>query len=415
MAEVKVKTNLRQHEGISVLSFTYWFLWETEQPLTRLLFPDGSPYLLPITLSLGAIFCLLAFISSASGGAKHAWPRKAKWILIYLAWMGVSLLWTYAHSFTFAAAVYISTVTSVAAAILLRREWNGLESALSGIIGGCGALVIMEIAALLQNPDVFAEEHMVHTGTSVNANLFGFRLALGAIACVVYALHGRKQYLYLAGVFTGALIATTSKSGIGLFFVIMLVYIFRTRATRKMKIALAGLILLGGIVGLPFALSYIEAYNARDMGVTLTGRIPLWQNIIDRIAVRPVIGYGFLSVVDISDTSWQPIHAHNDFLQQWVTLGIPGLILAIWLYVLVWRRLRRSKSIYARIGFLWLVFAVVRGLIDSDMVYFGFTLQLMVLFLYPLPRTVRIQSRAKVRTKQVRRLVSTVRPASEPA
>jgi exopolysaccharide production protein ExoQ len=68
----------------------------------------------------------------------------------------------------------------------------------------------------------------------------------------------------------------------------------------------------------------------------LTGRTELWSFVIDMIAKRPMLGYGFSGfwmgasqeTLDAQNQlGWNPIYAHNGYLEILLSLGFVGLIL----------------------------------------------------------------------------------------
>jgi len=86
-----------------------------------------------------------------------------------------------------------------------------------------------------------------------------------------------------------------------------------------------------------------------------TGRTDIWQFAIDNIRVRPLFGHGFGAFWETPFTYFQPIvegsevafasHSHNGFLDLALTIGIPGLALAlIWTLVLPLRDFQRCKE-----------------------------------------------------------------------
>jgi O-antigen ligase len=69
--------------------------------------------------------------------------------------------------------------------------------------------------------------------------------------------------------------------------------------------------------------------------VTLTGRTPLWDILIPMGLKKP-FGYGFgafwlgwkgPSAIVWSKVAWMPTMAHNGFIDLWLDIGFPGVIL----------------------------------------------------------------------------------------
>lgn len=92
------------------------------------------------------------------------------------------------------------------------------------------------------------------------------------------------------------------------------------------------LVALGGCVLV--CTSFILPALGRD--VSLTGRTDVWAAVINCIADRPLLGYGFYafwlglhgeSAVVLRTTRWFFGYAHNGLLEIWLQLGIIGVIL----------------------------------------------------------------------------------------
>ena len=104
---------------------------------------------------------------------------------------------------------------------------------------------------------------------------------------------------------------------------------------------------------------YLESVKAVDTVIltdpTFTGRNDIWQFAIDNIRDRPWLGHGFGAFWQIPVTVFQPSsegsmattasHAHNAFLDLTLTIGIPGMLLAVlWTLVLPFVDWQRSRA-----------------------------------------------------------------------
>jgi O-antigen ligase len=78
-----------------------------------------------------------------------------------------------------------------------------------------------------------------------------------------------------------------------------------------------------------------------DKDVTLTGRVPLWENLIPIALESPLVGHGYAAtfggyfspVHEVwIQNRWNPSHAHNALLQIWLELGIVGVVLFLAIY-----------------------------------------------------------------------------------
>ncbi|GJE18676.1 O-antigen ligase family protein [Methylobacterium marchantiae] len=96
---------------------------------------------------------------------------------------------------------------------------------------------------------------------------------------------------------------------------------------------------VGTVVSEPLA----AMVRALPVDSTFTGRTDVWQFAIDALASRPLTGYGFsafwnnVTVRAASDdgSSWAGYasHSHNSYLDTAVTLGLPGLVLVLAIFV----------------------------------------------------------------------------------
>jgi O-antigen ligase len=94
-----------------------------------------------------------------------------------------------------------------------------------------------------------------------------------------------------------------------------------------------GIVLLGAFI--LFASDVFFAILGKD--ATLTGRTKIWSAVMREIEDRPWLGYGYQAVWG-DKTGWGPFawisknagfqaqHAHNSWLEQWLGLGLLGLV-----------------------------------------------------------------------------------------
>jgi O-antigen ligase len=103
-------------------------------------------------------------------------------------------------------------------------------------------------------------------------------------------------------------------------------------------------------------------------------RLVLWEAIVDRIEVRPWLGYGFGRRVladDLARELGNPLlaHAHNMFASQWLQTGLVGtLLFTAILVVLLYRYVRFLVSRDDTLAFIGLVgLAVVTGFVVKNL------------------------------------------------
>jgi O-antigen ligase len=208
-------------------------------------------------------------------------------------------------------------------------------------------------------------------------SVFGTLMAL-------YLGHKEPNWRWPAFWLTLTLIRSVSKTSIAAFCVAMIFYLFKdaamTRAT-KIKITIAGLIIIGSLTGL--LVRYADNYTESVDPTTLTGRTVIWGATSDLAIEKPFLGYGFYAyrfVVPPFGT-FEATHAHNEILQQFFALGALGVVLVIGLYWTIFRQIRRAPpSTLKTFAATVLIFALVHGITDTLPFDLSFLLWLMAMF-----------------------------------
>ncbi|MDH3679846.1 MAG: O-antigen ligase family protein [Acidimicrobiia bacterium] len=197
------------------------------------------------------------------------------------------------------------------------------------------------------------------TGVFSQKNALGYTAALGLPTLVVAARAwrpGRLVFYPTAAAQIALLLGSESKTmlvaALGPTCLMAVYHLFRSRKTLRGAVMLS----LGGsaVFTLAFATANIGLL-ARwlDKDVTLTGRVPLWENLIPIALERPLLGHGFgatfagyfspIHEVWIQNL-WNPSHAHNALLQIWLEMGMIAVVLFLILYT---RALTRAIKIVA--------------------------------------------------------------------
>jgi O-antigen ligase len=168
-------------------------------------------------------------------------------------------------------------------------------------------------------------------------------------------------------IFIGLFVARARSAGLGILIVVLSsIFLLLTRS--KTSLAILPMTLLAAalithvrrpVVGIAFALSVVAVFNVLSIGSiylepvrhvldailtdsSFTGRTDIWQFALDHVAQRPITGYGFAAFWGSKEVVygmgegyvWANVaaHAHNDYLNLALTVGIPGSILVtLWL------------------------------------------------------------------------------------
>ncbi len=150
--------------------------------------------------------------------------------------------------------------------------------------------------------------------------------------------------------------------------------------------ALLGLLLAGAliVIGLRGDSGVSGIGSAATMGrgedvESLTGRLPLWDVILDQAKGREILGFGYgafwnntVNEIIFSELFWYAGHSHNSYLEILVNIGIVGLSLVVLLGMATFVRASKlaystSRPEYAIFAAI-LVAAFVNGIAESGFV-----------------------------------------------
>jgi hypothetical protein len=185
-------------------------------------------------------------------------------------------------------------------------------------------------------------------GPFPNRNNFGGLAALGAVLTFasVYDLFRRRSgwwalhALCLVPIIW-ALVANTSRAGIGLFFLGLMAWMafasFSKRSARRMGVAAALLITLVTVVIL-FGQHILNRVNLlkADGAIHDDARVHVWSDCISLIKNSPILGSGLGNFADIFpfyqtyyDSIARYIHPENDWLWNAAEVGAPAVLMVV--------------------------------------------------------------------------------------
>jgi O-antigen ligase len=173
-------------------------------------------------------------------------------------------------------------------------------------------------------------------------NTLGRLMAIGAILFALYSMsQNKRKWVAWTGVFFLAslvLLAKSVTSFAALLTVLGTLPLLLTLRWRQ-NVSAIPVIWTGSMLVSMTVLTVLIA-NAEPLlatigkNPTLSSRLPLWGRVLEYIAERPLLGYGYsgfwsvggkLSPRIILTNLWIPDHAHSGFLDLWVELGLVGL------------------------------------------------------------------------------------------
>ncbi len=328
---------------------------------------DASPDLSPVTsvVSFG-IYALAALALLFYLRALPAMLRNAGMVLWLPLLALASVAWSQDPSITLRRAVVLLVVSTIGAcfgAIYSVQELTKLVTITAFLI--CVATLLLAPVA----PGIVRDS--VNTGAW--KGLFTHKNAQGVFMALalVSAVHSRfEQYPWFryATIFLTGLLLLLSRSATSLLaalitFAVLPLWKLTRVPIRQVVLALAGFAVIAGAAA--FVLGHYSTELAGVFGkdTTLTGRTELWALILQSIARRPILGYGYNafwlgmkgeSLSIIAASGWVVYHAHNGLLDVLLGLGVVGGALFLFTYLkmigMIISHTRRSGS---TMGELW--------------------------------------------------------------
>lgn len=377
------------------ITFLFWFWWAFRVSIIFLFFQHDPA---KGTLAGGALTLLFLYslileaLSSKNVHAKNILRvTGVKLIFAYALWAGLSLLWSTADPITSACGYWFLMVADLGVVSLLcsiGRNTTIFDSSLKGLVTG---ILVLSVVVLLFKPMAgsrLGESEFLHPNT------IGNYLAIGALSAFYLLSQQRKSgyrllYASTVGLFLLIILKSLSKTSIVAFFVAVLPYLFISRMNLKWKIA-SCFIILGAIISCQGPLlSHLAEYRTLQGGQvmeTLSGRTFLWTATWEMIKDKPILGYGFMSFRTSGPQifSFRIVHAHNEWLHLWFSVGLVGLLLAATIYfvflvgIIRYIRQRRTEP-WIALGLAMVLYSLVKGFTEANPIGLIFPLPLILL------------------------------------
>jgi O-antigen ligase len=282
---------------------------------------------------------------------------QPSWLLM-MAWVGLSVLASTQLDASFRAAAFTFIAMGLAAALFALPQTYGQFQAL---LFACAAatlafawmgVIVVPDMAIHTDFDPFEPEHAGSwRGHFDHKNIAGGMMVVLALVGI-YAMRAKKMALGLV-LLAGAVVflyMTRSKTSLALLPVTLIMAMMAERLPSlfvRMVICLTpvfGLMLLtAGSAFFPG----VEAFNKAVLSdPTFTGRFDIWRYGFEKLAEHPWTGYGFEAFWKTPTTmfgesklelAWEVgkiVHGHNAYLDVALTMGLPGLLLALWCLVI---------------------------------------------------------------------------------
>jgi len=267
---------------------------------------------------------------------------RQPFLIILMVVTGLSILWSIDPGATMRRliALYATTLTGVVLAV--RFRWTTMAEVMAT------AFAVMTLASLIAGA-VLPFGRMTELFPGAWRGIWMEKNALGGNMAMAFSIFGAAALMvpkrawiwwFFAIMALALVLLSTSKTSLVSLFlgVAALGFVWVCRrgpvsATAATWAAVMGAGMLAAF--LLFAADVFLGILGKD--ATLTGRTQVWAGVWRQIELRPWTGYGYSAVWD-DKTGWGPLawitkdagfqaqHAHNSWIEQWLGMGIGGLI-----------------------------------------------------------------------------------------
>jgi len=338
----------------------------------------------------------LAFLSCAAIGVVSLLIGKAKFrlnfptfmIAAYLFWAGISVVWsidpgTTVRRYTLALCCAIGCFGFSRIVEIKDIVFAAVLVSLGNLVLGVGAEIILGAFSPLGGEYRFA-------GT-IHPNIQAASLAMGSIAAFTMARvqpKAKVPFYAIFGLLFMFLVLTKCRSATATVPVSLGVIWIASQPTRNIVMGFFVAFWMGSMVSLLCMVSgfdpiaeYSEILllgRSEETGSSLTGRLPLWQDLALYVSFKPWQGYGFGAfwtprhIYDIAvSQEWVISEAHNSYVDATLQLGIIGGLLmflsaisTFFYSAITFRRTHRPEYLFLVGG---VFFCIVRGFTESGL------------------------------------------------
>lgn len=295
--------------------------------------------------------------------------RRSLPLVILIGLAVLSTLWSIEPAVTLRRVIGLITLGCLASVLAIRFSPRQLLILAAGVIG---LTLWMSLAAALLIPSAaFMPEGEGFRGVYTHKNVLGWAACLGAILAIGLLVDGhprlRGRGFRLLGCSLVCLILSGSGTGLISTGIAAILYGFYGALRRTHGLSQAILILVTleivAMLLLGAGLLLVPMLDALGKDATLTGRIPLWVMVDERISVKFWLGYGYSAFwtpgtygaeLINSTLKWNPPHAHNGYRDIMLSCGAVGMVAFV---IMIVRAIRQGAALHCRApqdGWIWL-------------------------------------------------------------
>jgi O-antigen ligase len=358
-----------------------------------------------VEASLATNYLLLVITAFATFGSAPRTLRAlfrlpcVRWVMVFLAFSGISLLWSVSASIPAAVAFWSAMAADTAVVLLLLRIGpveSVVKSLMRGYVWATCCIAIMAWLLPAQSDLRLGDEELL------GPNQIGWVCAFAFFFAQYLMRNNCGNWTVQATLLAVTVLRSLSKTTIVALIAGQAYILLRDDSiSRRTKLAmvLSALVIVTIFAGL-FA-NYYDIYtNAGGQSETLTGRFGIWAFFLNEALEKPWLGHGFHSVWKVippfySDR-FEARHAHNELLQQFYAYGVVGVFILVGIYSSVFRQISRlSDNSLKAFFFGMLIFVLVRGFADTE----AFDLSLPMWFIVMMGALIQ-QSKEQFRNEE---------------
>lgn len=333
----------------------------------------GNRIVFPMLFVLGLYFVQLRPVDALRSNV-------TPWAGIYLAFLCLSVFWSLETMLTLRRVIVPVCVFAFVygiGAVYYGTMRNGYVPMVRAIVWTSSTAALVILATRILQGDVQVMEPTWRLGNESVENQTAWMFGLGLL--VAWATWARmdiwpiyQEKVFHLSILILTLLMTKSRTTlIAVFLGVLTIEWLRPRLgwRRLMRVS--------GMVAVCLVLVFVPGFDAtwtrgnEEAIDTLSGRLPLWENLLQIISghLWGGLGYGALwspKIVQAFSSHWTPTATHNGYLELVADLGLVGLLLSFVITGLsVWNGLKLTRyPEYREIG-IALVALIVASLVVS--------------------------------------------------
>jgi len=348
---------------------------------------DGS---LSRQIAIGSLGLLgLAAIAWPDGKRIRVRTALGAMCVAYLAWCLASCLWS--DDVSLSLRRWVALGCEVAAGVAIAKRSTARQFV--WIVFSC-TLAWLSLGILAElSQGTFRPLEAGHRFAGLfHPNIMGVNAALLTLSSLYSAIgSGRRRWflISIAAIGFAFLFLTRSRTSMAaMLAAIAVMWIFTAPLSRRLGylltlgLATACVAMAIGLGAFEIPSSAVTMGRAEDDAASFTGRVPLWQELIeDYLPSREWVGYGYGAfwtsdrIAGVSKSqNWAATHAHSTYIDLMLNIGVVGAVLCVLAMVGATVAGLRRETRHAGTGYgfiaMILVFGLTAGLLET---YVGHT------------------------------------------